>query len=151
MHGVTESKPVGVNFFMQPPCFYFPKIKKHTSLYGPIASGASVGPTSQVCSSNMLVSPIVENWKVRFWDRPPWHTKFHLHSSSGSRVKSCEQTGPAPYAFNSCISCKEHVRETIISFQVHTVFRVSIYSVTQMTWNPLWQRVAAAANELQGN
>jgi hypothetical protein len=30
-----------------------------TSLYGPIASGASVDPTSQVCSSAILVLPIV--------------------------------------------------------------------------------------------
>jgi hypothetical protein len=40
---------------------YFPKIFNHTSLYGPIASGASVDPTSQVCSSAMLVLTIVGN------------------------------------------------------------------------------------------
>jgi hypothetical protein len=40
---------------------YFLKIYNHTSLYGPIASGASVDPTSQVCWSAMLVLPIAEN------------------------------------------------------------------------------------------
>jgi hypothetical protein len=45
---------------------YFPKVFSHTSQHVLIASGASVDPTSQVCSSAMLVSPIVENWQVRF-------------------------------------------------------------------------------------
>jgi hypothetical protein len=40
---------------------YFPKIYNHTSLYGPGASGASVDATSQICSSAMLVLPIVGN------------------------------------------------------------------------------------------
>jgi hypothetical protein len=40
---------------------HFPDIFYHTSLYGPVASGASVDPTSQVCSSAMLVKPIVWN------------------------------------------------------------------------------------------
>jgi hypothetical protein len=45
---------------------YFPQIYNYTSLCGPIASGTSVDPTSQVCSSAMLVLPIAENLKVRF-------------------------------------------------------------------------------------
>jgi hypothetical protein len=40
---------------------YFMKVSNHTSLYGPVASGASADPTSQVCSSAVLVLPIVEN------------------------------------------------------------------------------------------
>jgi hypothetical protein len=40
---------------------YFPKIFYHASLYGPTASGASVDPTLQVCSSAMLVLQIVGN------------------------------------------------------------------------------------------
>jgi hypothetical protein len=62
---------------MQPPGCYFTLYKElfskvlyflkiHTSLHGPIASGASVNPTSQVCSSAMLVLPIVEILKVQF-------------------------------------------------------------------------------------
>jgi hypothetical protein len=38
---------------------YIPKIFCHTSLCGPIASGASVDPTSQICSFAMLVLLIV--------------------------------------------------------------------------------------------
>jgi hypothetical protein len=45
-------------------CLYFLKIYIHTSLYGPIASGASVDPTSQVCLSATLVLPIVEKYVV---------------------------------------------------------------------------------------
>jgi hypothetical protein len=74
---------------------YFSKIYNHTSLYDPIASGASDDPTSQVCSSAMLVLPIVVHLKVRFYGSPQWHnvhTKFHLNSSSGSRVESCGRT-----------------------------------------------------------
>jgi hypothetical protein len=44
----------------------FVKIYNHTSLYGPIASGASADPTSHVCSPAMLVFPIVGNCEVRF-------------------------------------------------------------------------------------
>jgi hypothetical protein len=36
----------------------------YTSLYGPIVSGASVDPTSQVCSPAMLVLPIAGNCEV---------------------------------------------------------------------------------------
>jgi hypothetical protein len=39
----------------------FPKIFYHTFLYVSIASGASVDPPSQICSSAMLVLPIVGN------------------------------------------------------------------------------------------
>jgi hypothetical protein len=45
---------------------YFPKIYNHTSLYGPVACGARVDPTSQVCPTAMLVLLIVGNSKVRF-------------------------------------------------------------------------------------
>jgi hypothetical protein len=45
---------------------YFPKFYNHTSLYGLNASDVSVYPTSQVCSSTMLVLLIVGNLKVRF-------------------------------------------------------------------------------------
>jgi hypothetical protein len=71
---------------------YFPKI--HASLYGPIASGASVDPTSQVCSSAMLVFPIVENLKVRFYSSTQWHnvrTKFYPNLSSASRVNHIDR------------------------------------------------------------
>lgn len=34
---------------------YFSRILNHKSLYGPVASGAGVGPTSEVCSFAMLV------------------------------------------------------------------------------------------------
>jgi hypothetical protein len=63
---------------MQPPCCYIiqtitipkfcicVKIYNHTSLYDPTATGASVNPTSQVCSHAMLVLPIVGNCEVRF-------------------------------------------------------------------------------------
>jgi hypothetical protein len=44
------------NYFSK--VLYFPKIYNHTSLHGPIASGATVDPTSQVCSSTMLVLTI---------------------------------------------------------------------------------------------
>jgi hypothetical protein len=37
------------------------KIYNRTSLYDPLASGASVGPTSQVSSSAILLSPMVGN------------------------------------------------------------------------------------------
>jgi hypothetical protein len=47
------------NFYTE--VLYFPKISYHTSLYGPIASGSSVDPTSQACSTAMLVSPIAGN------------------------------------------------------------------------------------------
>jgi hypothetical protein len=63
--------------FLQRPCYFnslkklqkfciFPKIYKHTSLYSPTASGASVDPTSQVCSPAMFVLPIVGNWYQDF-------------------------------------------------------------------------------------
>jgi hypothetical protein len=54
----------------------------------------SVDPTSQVCSSAMLVLPIVGNLKVRFEDSPQWHkvhTKFNPNLSSGSWVESCRE------------------------------------------------------------
>jgi hypothetical protein len=73
----------------------FPKIFYHTSPYGPIASGASVDPTSQFCSSAMSILPIAESLKVRFYGSPQWnnvHTKFHPNPPSGSRVESCGQT-----------------------------------------------------------
>jgi hypothetical protein len=63
---------------------------------GPIASGTSVDPTSQVCLSTMLVLSIVGNQNVQFWGSPQRHnvhTKFHPNLSSGSKVKSCRQTG----------------------------------------------------------
>jgi hypothetical protein len=44
-----------------PNYLYFPKIYDLASLYGPIASGTNVDPTSQVCLSAMLLLPIVEN------------------------------------------------------------------------------------------
>jgi hypothetical protein len=60
--------------FLQPLCFYFalyknyktkllyfPKIYNYTSLNGPNANYASIDPTSQVCSSAMLVLLIVGN------------------------------------------------------------------------------------------
>jgi hypothetical protein len=40
---------------------YFPKIYDIASLYGPIPSGASVDPATQVLSPAMLVLPIVGN------------------------------------------------------------------------------------------
>jgi hypothetical protein len=40
---------------------YFPKNYNHTLLYGCILSDAIVDPNSQVCSSAMLVLPIVGN------------------------------------------------------------------------------------------
>jgi hypothetical protein len=40
---------------------YFPRIYDHISLYGPIASGASIDHTSQVCSSAMFALPVVGN------------------------------------------------------------------------------------------
>jgi hypothetical protein len=43
---------------------YVLNIYNHTSFYGLTASGVSVNPTSQVCSSAMLVLPIVGNLKV---------------------------------------------------------------------------------------
>jgi hypothetical protein len=77
MCGDIRSNPVQVNFFfpfMHQPCCYFmlykellyqnvvfSKICNHTSLYGPIESGASVNSTSQVCLSAMLVLLIVGN------------------------------------------------------------------------------------------
>lgn len=39
---------------------YFLKIYNHTSLRGPTASGTSGYPTSKVCTSTMLVLPIVK-------------------------------------------------------------------------------------------
>jgi hypothetical protein len=49
----------------------FPKFSifqncKHFSLFVPIASGASVDPTSKVCSSTMSVLLIAGNCKVGF-------------------------------------------------------------------------------------
>jgi hypothetical protein len=75
MHGVIGSNPSEVKFFFScsrhavilhcawnyfDKLLYFPKIFCHTSLYGPIASGTSVDPNSQVCLSTMLALPIVE-------------------------------------------------------------------------------------------
>jgi hypothetical protein len=40
---------------------HFLELYHHTSLYDPVASGASVDPTSQVRSSAMLVLPIEGN------------------------------------------------------------------------------------------
>jgi hypothetical protein len=92
----------------------FPKIYVHTSLYGPIASGASVDPTSQVCFSTMLLLPIVGNLKVRFYGSPQWHSvhsKFHPNPSSGSRVESWGQTDmTSPNAFIPCTSCKQRTK-----------------------------------------
>jgi hypothetical protein len=83
-HGVTESNPGQVktssflscsrhvilhkNYYTK--VLYYSKICYLTSLYSPIASGASVDPTSQVCSPAMLVLPIVGNCVVRFWVVP---------------------------------------------------------------------------------
>jgi hypothetical protein len=47
------------NYFSK--ILYFLKIFYQTSLFVPVASGASVDPTSQVCSSVVLVLPIVGN------------------------------------------------------------------------------------------
>jgi hypothetical protein len=76
-HGVTGSSPGEVKFFFlshshhvvilhctknyYTKVLYFLKIYNQTLLYGPIASGASVDPISQVCSSAMLVLPTTEN------------------------------------------------------------------------------------------
>jgi hypothetical protein len=131
-HGVAGSNPGQVNFFfMQPPhCYftlyctknyffskglYFLKICNHTSSYVPTTSGANVDPTSQVCSSAMLVLPIVGNWKLRFFGCSQWHnvhTKFHQNPSSGW-AESCGQTLPALYAFISCTSCKERITKRL--------------------------------------
>jgi hypothetical protein len=49
-------------------------------------------PTSQVSPSAMLVLPIVENWRERFYNSPQRynvHAKFHPNPSSGSRIESC--------------------------------------------------------------
>jgi hypothetical protein len=73
------------NYFSK--VLYFLKTFHHTSLYGPTASGARADPSSQVCSSTMLVLPILDNCKVRFEGSPQWHnvnTKFHPNLSSGS-------------------------------------------------------------------
>jgi hypothetical protein len=74
---------------------YFPKIYNHTLLNGPIASGASVDPTSQVCSSAMLILPILgcrkmfENLTEKFSRRcqgsewvitPKTHKRRHIKS-----------------------------------------------------------------------
>jgi hypothetical protein len=40
--------------------------ENHTSLYGPIASGASVDPTLQVCWHAVLVLSILGDCKARF-------------------------------------------------------------------------------------
>jgi hypothetical protein len=83
MHGVIWSNPGQVKYFLFLSCSchvvilyypknyftkvsYFLKIFYHTTLHGPIASGTIVDSTSQVCSSTMLVLPILENWKVQF-------------------------------------------------------------------------------------
>jgi hypothetical protein len=70
---------------------YVPQIYNQTSLYGPVASDAIVGPTSQVCSSHILLLPIVRNRKVQFYSRSQLHnihTKFHPNPFRGSRVES---------------------------------------------------------------
>jgi hypothetical protein len=68
-----------ISSFIQPPCCYFtlhkelfskvthfPKIYTHTSVYDPTASSASVDPTSQVCSSAILVIPSLK--KIEYYD-----------------------------------------------------------------------------------
>jgi hypothetical protein len=73
--------------------FVFQKIYCLTSLYGPIASGASVDPTSQVCSSAMSVCRLyeTENYDFRVALNGNVHTKFHSNPPSSSRVESCWQ------------------------------------------------------------
>jgi hypothetical protein len=74
---------------------YLPKFCNRTSLYVPAASGASVDPTSQVCSSAILALPIAEDCKIWFCVSPQWHnfhTKLHLNSSRSSSVESCRRT-----------------------------------------------------------
>jgi hypothetical protein len=59
---------------------YFPKIYNHTSLYGSVASGPSVDPTSEVLSSAMFVLLTVRSWKTGFYGKPQRHnvnTKFN--------------------------------------------------------------------------
>jgi hypothetical protein len=46
-------------------------------------------PTSQVQATIILVSLVVENWKVWFWSSIEWHnihTKFHEYPFSHSGV-----------------------------------------------------------------
>jgi hypothetical protein len=75
MNGVAGSNPGQIEIFLcsrrvvilhytknyYTKVLHFLKIYNHTSLYGPIASGTSVDPTSQICLSAMLVLPIVGN------------------------------------------------------------------------------------------
>jgi hypothetical protein len=98
--GVVKSNPNQVFFFVS--CchhivilhiqrttnqvLYFSRIYHHTTLYGAILSRASVGPTSEVRSSAVLLL-IVENLKVRNLGRPQWHnfhTECHPNPCSGS-------------------------------------------------------------------
>jgi hypothetical protein len=98
---------------------YLLKFCNRTSLYVTAASGASVDPTSQVCSSAILALPIAEDFEIWFCVSPQWHkfhTKFHLNSSICSSVESCRRTDgytwPAVYAFISCLSSKESKRSS---------------------------------------
>jgi hypothetical protein len=96
-----------------PKVLYFPKTYYHTSLYGPTVNGASVDPTSQVCSFAMLALPIVGNWKYvfsvvlngitsmpKFIQIPPAVLEMNYAD---------RQTWPTLYALISCTSCKERV------------------------------------------
>jgi hypothetical protein len=73
---------------------FFPNIFNHTSLNGPVASGASVDPNSHVCSPAMLVLPTVVNCKVWFCNSPQAHshTKCVQNLSGCCRVESWGRT-----------------------------------------------------------
>jgi hypothetical protein len=72
------------------------KVFNHTSLFYPLATGATVHPTTQVSSSTiLLLLPIVGNKKARFYGSPHVHnllTNFHPNPSIGSLVESCGPT-----------------------------------------------------------
>jgi hypothetical protein len=130
-HGATGSSPSKVNFFLscsrhvvilhytKNSCnkvLYFPKILNHTSLYGLIASGANVDPTSQFLRPPCWYyrSEKIEKYDFRvapngIMSIPNFIQIFPavLQLNHADR-----QTGPVLHAFISCTSCKEHIKIT---------------------------------------
>jgi len=70
---------------------YFMKLSYHKSFQDPALSATSVAPTSQVCSSAMLLLLIIGNLKLQDWSGFQWcniNIKFHSDPSTGSEFKN---------------------------------------------------------------
>jgi hypothetical protein len=117
----------------------------------PHLNGSTVDPRSQVRSSVMLVSSTTENWQLRKWDSLQLQTYTPNLIKIRSRDETCGQTDtdtnthtlPAIYAFNSCISYKEHLLINVGKNQSSIRNRSETHANPQLTeryLGKLWHR-----------